>query len=46
LLRRPWRASHLMHAAGLLRGACECVLTPPCYPEPVAHKEYRLATER
>jgi GT2 family glycosyltransferase len=44
-LRRPWRASHLAHAAGLLRGACECVITPSCYPEPAAHKEYSLATE-
>jgi GT2 family glycosyltransferase len=45
-LRRPWRGSHLSHAAGLLRGACQCVFAPPCFPEPPAHKEYSLATER
>jgi len=44
--RRPWRTSNLSHAAGLLRGACECVLAPPRSPEPAAHKEYSLATER
>jgi GT2 family glycosyltransferase len=45
-LRRPWHISNLGHAVGLLRGACECMLTPPRCTEPAAHKEYTLATER
>jgi hypothetical protein len=46
IFRRPWRASDLAHAAGLFRGACECVFAPPRHTEPAVRKEYRLATSR
>ena len=37
---RPLSLAPLAHAAGCIRGAVECLITPPRYTEPTARREY------
>jgi glycosyltransferase involved in cell wall biosynthesis len=41
---KPWDASPLRHASGLMLGSLRCLFAPPHFDEPPARPQYKLAS--